>query len=284
MRFLFALALFSLSMFLNFSAQAESLNLQPGRLGSGKILIPCEFDGFIRQCRLDSGAQFSALAYSSFSAAYTKQTHMSTSGIILDAQDSDMILISKLILDHQVYQNQLILRTSATDFYTDTIGMDVLKNYRVSFQFLARHPEFHILNSQSATPLQADLNMDAAGIASIPITQSVHALWDTGSELTAVDSEYIRLHPNEFSKAEAQVSSADSTGKKIGLPLFKMHELKISGCIFKNLNVLAVDMQPMRPYLGDGDKIQMLLGYNLITQANWTMDFAARKWSVNCPR
>jgi hypothetical protein len=43
-------------------------------------------------------------------------------------------------------------------------------------------------------------------------------------------------------------------------------------------------MQPMRPYLGDGDKIQMLLGYNLITQANWTMDFAARKWSVNCPR
>jgi len=106
----------------------------------------------------------------------------------------------------------------------------------------------------------------------------VHALWDTGTSMSIIDCSMINNYPNIFHETDTRALSADYKGQNKEIPIYHMDTLKIGGHLFPRQMVAAMDLSHFSEYMEQ--PIDLIIGYNTISKANWVFDFPNNKWAI----
>ncbi|MBG0738218.1 hypothetical protein IV500_02050 [Paeniglutamicibacter antarcticus] len=102
----------------------------------------------------------------------------------------------------------------------------------------------------------------------------------TGAGITVVDVGF--LMPNVCGFQEVQSTfGTDATGSRVETRTFIMVGPEIGGYRFPAHRVAAVDLSNANESLET--RMDMILGYTTLRQANWLMDFPAKRWAVTRP-
>lgn len=105
----------------------------------------------------------------------------------------------------------------------------------------------------------------------------MRGLWDTGAGLTAIDQEYVAAHPQDF-KFIADVPGGDGAGIPMVFKLYKAVRVDVAGHTFTDVGVLAMDFSVIREYFSND--VFLVVGFNLISRANWFFDLQKRTWEI----
>lgn len=273
--------LIGLSLLAGVSSVASTLQIIRGPLNSGKIYVPCVFDGVQRSCFLDTGGAFSALRFSSFSSRYSsigKFQYTSASGAKAEA---DWITIGTLESCGVSLENAKIARFLKGAAGEDTIGIDLLSGTRVIFNFQARTMESD-QKPPFGLPLH-ELQIHPKGIFSIPLSIGsnvpLRGFWDTGAGLSAIDQAIIAAHPELFDFIADIPQGTDATGAPVVLKLYQIKNLRIGEVNQSNSYVLALNFDHIRKYIGES--VSFIIGFNIISQHNWYFDLQRKAWGIS---
>jgi hypothetical protein len=164
----------------------------------------------------------------------------------------------------------------------NTLGIDMLYNLVVSFSFtratFASIPTLPI--NQIALPLRRSGTRQIevpAQIASIPTL----ALFDTGSEYTVIDRNFVNAHTEFFKPGPVDsVMVTDFMGNKNESRLFQLKEtLKIGNLEFKDQLIAAFPFsQSLKSQM---DNAIVILGTSTIAAADWFFDLKTNMWTGN---
>jgi hypothetical protein len=105
---------------------------------------------------------------------------------------------------------------------------------------------------------------------------SGRACWDTGAGATIVDRHFWLHHPELFEQIGVSVG-VDGNGERAGTPLLAMAGPVIGQRPFRNHKAVAVDLSAVNSTLDD--PMDLIVGYP-IRQADWLIDFPARRWTL----
>ncbi len=106
---------------------------------------------------------------------------------------------------------------------------------------------------------------------------TARACWDSGAGITVVDQAFLRAHPGLFAAAGTSTGT-DSTGAQAQTPTFLMTGAHIGGARFAPHRVAAVDLSQVGR--SPAESMDLILGYPTLRQADWLLDFPARRWCL----
>ncbi|MGE3610364.1 MAG: hypothetical protein AB7I27_12310 [Bacteriovoracaceae bacterium] len=259
--------------------KAAQLNVVRGEYDSGKLYVPCTFDNFSDTCFIDTGATFSSVANMEQFGVYPiagKIRFMSASGT---PKDADEITIKTLSIDNFVINFIKVARLDPEDGFENLVGINTISARPFSFLF----DPVSTLNLGIAMPLNSQIGVEQYenGIFSIPVqvggTQT-RGLWDTGAGLTSIDINYIISNPDEFIFVQDISNGVDGTGKPVVMKLYKVKNLVIDKHVFLNEYVLGISFDVIREHVDKN--ISVIIGFNLITKANWYFDLQEKLWAI----
>jgi hypothetical protein len=167
--------------------------------------------------------------------------------------------------------------------------MSALGRFRCDFRFGTGQMELSATDP-SGTEAWFDLTMHAGGQPTVPVRfddVAVVACWDTGAGLTAVDAEFARIHRHLFEPVRAAIG-VDSSGVQMPTQLARMTSCRVGGIAFAPSACALVDFGPLNAVLAqralDENRViqpmSVVLGMPAISQADWTFDFPARRWTL----
>ena len=228
-------------------------------------------------CSILGAARSSIVADDDTSSLPVIDQH-SSSGVF-KAHHEDVVLVSSLSLGTITRRDFSIVRVPADPHVTNLIGMDVLKDYCCHFRFA----DNRLLLSSDPPDATIDwqpLLMDARHHPYVDLRcgdQRAQAVWDTGASLTVVDQGFIDRHPALFAAA-GQSSGIDATGTEVATPMFTMAASSLGPLRLPALRVAGVDLAGVNATIEI--PMDMILGYNLLSRANWWFDFPRQRWAI----
>jgi hypothetical protein len=103
-----------------------------------------------------------------------------------------------------------------------------------------------------------------------------NAIWDTGAGITVVDRSFAAEHPDLF-VSQGRATGTDGTSSQ-ETDLALMRGPVIESLRFTDSIAAIVDLsEPSRHH---GERIDLILGYPLISQADWIVDLRLDRWSA----
>jgi hypothetical protein len=105
----------------------------------------------------------------------------------------------------------------------------------------------------------------------LPGGRVVRALWDTGADISVVDRELVRSHPELFT-APGSAIGTDSSGTTAVTEVCRMEAYRIADVLFAGHAVAVADLP---------EPFELVLGYPTLRQAIWSMDLPSRLWAVS---
>ncbi|MGC4044658.1 MAG: aspartyl protease family protein [Armatimonas sp.] len=161
----------------------------------------------------------------------------------------------------------------------DLIGMDLLKQHCLHFQF--RKKWVSIVDSKHMSlKSKLSLNTDKAWHPYVDVDMTGsngQAVWDTGASITVVDKAFIAANPGHFSQIGTS-KGTDASGKTMETPLMVMKVFQIAGQSFPTQRVASVDLSFANK--GTERRMDMILGYNTMQNADWLFDFPNKQWAI----
>jgi hypothetical protein len=106
----------------------------------------------------------------------------------------------------------------------------------------------------------------------------IQALWDTGAGLSVVDLDFANTHSELFTKSQVIPNGRDSNGNPVNMIMYQLKKMNIGSKSFENVTFVGIDLSKVR--VGLGHETNLILGYNIISQANWYIDTRTRTWSI----
>ena len=106
------------------------------------------------------------------------------------------------------------------------------------------------------------------------------ALWDTGASITVVGKHFFNAHPELF-RAPGSSVGTDATGMSSKTGTYTMDGPTIAGHRFASHRVAIVDLSPANASLAQ--PMDLILGYPLLSQADWIFDYPALRWAITKP-
>ena len=94
--------------------------------------------------------------------------------------------------------------------------------------------------------------------------------------MTVVDSALIAAHPEGFTFAEDEVVE-DGIARETITKFYRAHELKIGNLSLSDVLVASLDLGQLSEV---SPNIHAMIGFNVISKANWYLDFPGKKWAV----
>jgi predicted aspartyl protease len=139
---------------------------------------------------------------------------------------------------------------------------------------------------------QLALQHSPAGQASLPLEIGDHghayldvhwpgitarACFDTGAGITLVSQDFLRAHPRLFTTAGTSTGT-DGSGAQVQTATFVMTGAHIGDALFAPHKAAATDLS----HLSDQatQPVDLILGYPTLRQADWLLDFPARRWAL----
>jgi hypothetical protein len=270
---------FIVGILTGFTAQAATFVVTPGAMGSGVISVPCAFDSYASLCTLDTGSDRSNVKKVDVIANYPSQGKTEQHGVAGVAQACDWIQVSQLTVgDAKLPKHQAARCDSNTP--GNVIGFDVFLGRTIGLNFQTKL--FDV--SYDSLPLNLPHHpfwFAPGGLAALPVqvgNLELLAMWDTGAGLSVVDTEYAISHPELFTKGQEFNNGMDSNGNPVKMTVYLLKKITIGSKTFENTTFLAIDLSKVRA--GLGSETHLILGYNIISQANWYIDTRTRSWSI----
>jgi hypothetical protein len=247
---------------------------------AAEILVDGSLEGHDYRFLLDTGAARTTVRYDSYTSAFATSGQRDSSGVFAD-DSYDVVTAPHLRLGPIVRSDFALDRVRENGpAGRNLIGMDLLKDYCLHFLFDESRLVIEPDDMPGATHL-LDLFVDAKHHPYIPVQfgqESVSAVWDTGAGMTVVDTHYIQRRSQLFQEA-GHSKGTDSTGTEMRTPMFSMAASIIGGYTFPPQKVAGVDLSRLNATLEKS--MDLILGYNLIRQANWIFDFPVKKWGIS---
>jgi predicted aspartyl protease len=259
------------------------LIIQPDvdEVGAAEVLV----DGWIgdRPYRflLDTGAAKTSVLPDDYLATFDSADQDASSGVFA-AHREDLITVPNITVGSITRQNFTLTRASQNHpGIRSLIGMDLLKDYVCHFVFEDNRVLVDADDANAPGYAWQDLFLDKRFHPYVEVqfgTAKAHAVWDTGSSITVVDTNFIDNHPALFQTA-GQSTGTDSTGASVETPMFLMAECTIGGSIFPAQRVAGVDLAMVNATLEM--PMDLILGYPTLSKANWIFDFPHRRWAIS---
>lgn len=250
----------------------------PDEPGAAEIYVEGSVNSAPRRFLLDTGAARSSVAADAFSETLPTAGEHHSSGTFSHTVD-DLVIVDQLTVGPiQRTGFQITRAREHTSARASLIGMDILKDHCCHFRFDRQR-------------LDVDTNPATAGAPFTPLTLdqkfhpyvtvrlgevSANAVWDTGASLTVVDLNFIRAHAAHFSAAGHSIGT-DANGTQVETAMYLMDAAQIGGRTFPPHRVAAVDLSPVNAAIEI--PMDLIVGYNLYSQANWLFDFPNRRWA-----
>lgn len=256
---------------------AVPVEVEHGGLGSGKVFVTARFDGHDLRCLLDTGANGSSVAGDAF-GQYPVVGQARAKGAANVASTDPEIEVGATQLGPLHAEKLHVTRLPGE---TGTIGMDLLGQRPFTLQF---GPQPSLTWDDPRLPPSLPGLQQHLGEISLPVTlagRPARALWDTGAGLTCVDRQLPERLPKAFTFVQEVNGGKDSTGQAVPMKLYKLDALQVGPERFHDLAVLAIDFSVIHEHLAPD--LEILLGFNAITEADWSFDPARRLWAVRKP-
>lgn len=224
--------------------------------------LDCSFDGVAQRCLLDSGSFVS---------------------VVHDVPPFDRYAVSRIVADSlklvkvssvTVAGNQVGPLHAIRDSHPfPTIGADVVCQRRLALR--PGSPTRLIFNPDEVERygLQSlEIDRDQRFVVSVRVNDQVmRALWDTGTAETRIVQTIVDVaEPMDFKRGDAYRYRRES-GQRV-----RARVINIAGQLFDDLPVLTTG----RNFSGG---VEVLLGWDLISQLDWYFDPSARMWSARRP-
>jgi hypothetical protein len=158
--------------------------------------------------------------------------------------------------------------------------MNLLKEFRLHFHFDENRVSVDAHDDWEDSAEHQDLFLDAKYHPYLDVqfgAEKAHAVWDTGAGITVVDTNFITAHPAFFQEVGQSIGT-DSSGSQAKTPMFVMSSAVIADRMFPPLRVAGVDLSFVNSTLAV--PMDLILGYNALSKANWLFDFPRKKWAI----
>ena len=247
---------------------------------AGQIFVGCKFDEFPQTCFLDTGANLTAIQENDFFSKYKSIGTKSIRGAVGQSETCDLIRISHQVLaDSLSHKDATVLRCPTSLGRPSTIGIDSFKGSVIHFDFGGS--TFSVQQGEDKRLVNQGAIQDRTRFLEIPVnvgggTQTV-AIWDTGAGLSSVDTGFVEKHPSYFEALES-VDVGNTIGATAKMKTYRVKSLTVGGVHFDGIRVIAFDFTPLRGHFGSN--VNILIGYNIITKADWTVDFSTGRWGI----
>ena len=260
---------------------ASTLQLQPGWRGTSQILVPCEFDGEMHQCVLDTGAPGSSARPSPALDQYpeTEATQRGgLAGTTIPCQKKNVLTL--IVADQMLTEFPVAVCASESPGFV--VGLDAFADHTLYLSIAKKQISASELEVTSHMA-SGELGHSPAGHVLLDVklnSQSRQsAIWDTGANVSTVDQGYAEAHPELFQRIPAPALQAtDAAGANISLSFYRLQKLEIGGQVFRNLIVWGTDFSPLRTSVGP--ETNFIIGFDLIRQVDWWIDFHNRRWRI----
>jgi predicted aspartyl protease len=253
------------------------IKYQHGEFGSGQIFLPCLINGKEIDFFFDSGATFTGVKDINLlnnANIIGEHSFHGASGRKLTAQkviceSLSLSGIKRNNFEISLYPNEYIHET--------TLGINFLKG--ANFQFLSSSQAFSGSEDHSSHKNKFSFsNKGHICFEALLTDQVINTVWDTGAELTVVSKNLIARYPHLFSNPVLIKNGQDSSGGNVDFILWDVESLNISDKNFNNFKAIEMDFQSIKDYFPAGTEV--ILGFNLITQADWQFNLESQTYEV----
>lgn len=285
---LFAFALCFVALGSAFKAQAESkipFQIIESMYGGGWLMAPCEINGLQKECKIDTGVNVSSIRESADTinfASLAKRRYFSASG---KSVTCDLVQVPSLNLGSISKSSFEAVRCPVVDVRTEIniIGLDyfagtnLLIDYRR--QEITFSPDQKDFSLQSWDPDSVDhiLVPVKAGHKYQPNVPTI-AMLDTGASMTVVSKEFAQKNSRYFTLISEFDQGSDTHGHKLTAKLMLMSGITIGELVVAGEYVMAIDFKGIKKFAGE--KVDFIIGHNMLKNANWYFDLVDRKWAV----
>lgn len=253
----------------------------PQGIGTGRVVFDCAFDGSLGDCDLDTGAGDKiAVPADDFFSDYPAADEARSHDGLGERRRAHYIRVQKLELGGVDFGPLSAKRVDrAPQPIPRLIGPQALArrgfsmNFELSRELVVDGPAPDRPWQWLALDSDKHLLIDAAFGA-----EPMRALFDTGAGITYVDRDYAAAH-----KADLELVGYLAVAGRPDEPIYRAAALTIGGRRFEKVEVVPMDFAYMRQQTEE-PKLSLLLGYNVITRADWHFDLARKKWSVSPSR
>lgn len=229
--------------------------------GTALLFVTASVDGVDQEFLLDTGAARSRIPSSARTRAWTVDGH---------EPDSSHVRVPAITLG--TIEAREIVADLADDAAPAVLGTDVLTGHRIGVRLSAGRLQ---LDEQAAIDRWRPLNRSSRGQPLVEIewdAMTAVAAWDTGASATVVDADLAASFPGVFAPSGAHGTDAHGHGTA----LVRAAPCRIGGRRFTASTAVALPLAS-RSRAGE-DAFTVIIGYPLITQADWVFDFRAGMW------
>ena len=241
--------------------------------GTALLYVTAAVDGVEHEFLLDTGAARSRLPRSPQTERWeADDPDPGSRGVFGSRATGSQARVPEIAL------GPIIARDVVVDVADDgpaILGVDVLAGHRIGVRLSARSLQ---IDEQAAIDRWRPLRLSSRGHPLLEVrwdATTAVAVWDTGASTTVVDSDLARTFPGVFAVTGA------ATGVDVNGQEGSSGRVRVSPCRIgeRSFAVSTAATVPLAGLARDGDPaFTLIIGYPLITQADWVFDFRARMW------
>ena len=243
---------------------------------SGRIFATGKVDGNSVRFYIDTGSSSTKVKTNEVFDRYTSLESKSIIGISGKPIDLSKINIQNITMGPFSILNHQILRYPNSPEFESTVGIDLIQNKIVGFEFTkSKITELDSVDTDSHFTvgpngyILIDANISGAKMSGI---------WDTGAGLTTIDSGFVKKNATLFEFVK-ELDANDPTGNGFKMKLYTIKKIRIGSLNFDNVQVLAYDFSAIRAKFND-QSINMAIGFNLMIHNDWYFNMKNHTWFV----
>jgi predicted aspartyl protease len=247
--------------------------------GAAEVLVDGTIGGRAYRFLLDTGAAMTRVKCDDYISAFDSVEKRETSGAF-SKSNLDLIVVPEIRLGPILKTNFTVMRLPPTQNSRNLIGMSLLKDHSLFFDFTKNRVEVDAECPPEGAAACRELTLSSKSHPYIDVSfggVNARAVWDTGAGMTVVDSQFVKDNPSLFRPINLS-RGTDSAGVTRETPLMAMKAMTIGDTAFPAHKVAAVDLSLIKA--STDVPMDLILGYNMMLHANWWFDFPGRKWAV----
>lgn len=230
---------------------------------------------------LDTGTARSSVTLDGYTSQFASVGKVNSSGVFADSSD-DLITVPSIEVGPISRDHFALVRVAGKDpAIANLIGMDLLKDHCCHFFFDENRVSVDPKDDFGAGGALQELSVDQKFHPYVDVqcgASMAKAVWDTGAAITIVDWNFIDRHPGLFQE-EGRSTGTDSSGSQLETPMYLMSATTIGNRLFPPQRVAGVDLSHVNSTIEL--PMDLILGYTMLSQANWWFDFPRKKWAIS---
>lgn len=250
----------------------------------GQIFVGCNFDGKSeRICLLDTGSGFSSVPAEPTNAVEVKASPWPSPSPLASLSPLPQPLETFTAAGHsfgKIFMTRLSPENYPVDLSSQEIsgiiGEDLLRSGGLSLDFKTSEIKFDRIEKPEELPNTFTLSYVPE--IELPIhlnDEAVTAVLDTGASFSAVSSSWMDSHPDQF-EVVGEIAERNFSGEITQTQVVRAKNLRVGEVDLQSPLFIALDFSRMTWVTSD---TQVVLGFNVISQGQWKIDYPTLRWS-----